>query len=195
MSEFTVFADIGQTLIKLLRDNMKDLNMNENSIVLCSPADVTDDISLSIFLYQVVENSDMRNQDMFELGPDRLQYPPLYLDLYYLLTTYSKADLASRSLEEHRILGKAMSILHDHVVLSGPALQGGLAGKHDEFRISMNTLSLDDANKLWSTFTNKQFRPSVSYLVTPVAVDSTRIMGTSRVLSRELEYNVMGEDR
>lgn len=192
MSQFTVIADIGLSLIKLLGDNMQDLNLKGNSLVLCSPAEVTDEVSLSLFLYQVAENPHLRNQQPREANPNQQGFSPLYLDLHYLLTTYSKAEVSGRSLEEHRILGKAMSIFHDNAVLRGPTLQGGLAGHNEEFRISLNNLSLEDSHRLWSTFPNAQFRPSVSYLVTPVSLDSTRLKESGRVITRELKYNLIG---
>lgn len=194
MSEFSVIADIGQTLVKLLQENLQELNLKPSSIALCSPADVNDKVSVSLFLYQIAENPHLKNQEVFCRRDDLLPSPPLYLDLYYLLTTYSNADLSSRSLEEHRILGKALQVFHDYAVLSGPLLQGGLTGRNDEFRISQNPLSLDDLYKLWSSFPNKQFRPSVSYLVTPVALDSSRSIKAGRVLVRDLDYRESGGD-
>ncbi len=191
MSEYTAIADIGDTLINLLKDNMSDL-INPDMIVLLSPAEVEgQNIRLTLFLYSIVENPYLKNREGIDLHPDGLQYPPLTLDLYFLLTTYASTqipDLTERTLEEHRILGRAMRIFYDHPVLRGSGLRGGLAGTPDELRIILNPLSLDDLNKIWTSFPNRHYRPSVSYIVTPAMIDSTRITGTKRVVVRGMEY-------
>lgn len=191
MSEYTAIADVGETLISLLRDNMSDL-IPSDSIVLLSPADVEgQNIRLTLFLYSVVENPHLKNQEMHEIGPTELRYPPLSLDLQYLLTTYASAvipDRTERTLEEHRILGRAMRIFYDNAILSGSVLQGGLAGTDEELRITLNPISLEELNKIWSVFPNRSYRPSISYLVTPVKIDSTHEISMQRVISKEMNH-------
>ncbi|MCF6155892.1 MAG: DUF4255 domain-containing protein [Candidatus Brocadia sp.] len=194
MSEYTAIADVGETLIRLLRDNMSDL-IPPDSIVLLSPADVEgQNIRLTLFLYSVVENPHLKNQEMHEISPTQLRYPPLTLDLQYLLTTYASTvipDRTERTLEEHRILGRAMRIFYDNAILSGSVLQGGLAGTDEELRITLNPVSLEDLTKLWTAFPNRSYRASVGYLVTPVRIDSIREMGMQRVISKEMNHAYM----
>ncbi|OPX86538.1 MAG: hypothetical protein A4E53_02971 [Pelotomaculum sp. PtaB.Bin104] len=191
MSEYTVIADVGETLIRLLRDNMSDL-VNPDSIVLLSPADVErQNIRLTVFLYSILENSYLKNREVLQEGPDNLRYSPLTIDLHYMLTTYASAqipELTERTLEEHRILGRAMRILYDNAILRGSALQGNLAGGDEELRITLEALSLDDLNKIWTSFPNVHYHPSVGYLVTPVAIESARVTETQRVITRKTEY-------
>lgn len=191
MADYSAIADVGETLITLLRDNMSDL-VPANSIVLLSPADVEDEgIRLTLFLYNVMENPHLKNRGMEDLGPTQLRYPPLTLDLYYLLTTYASSlipDRTERTLEEYSILGRAMRIFYDNAILSGSVLRGSLAGKDEELRILFNPMSIDDVNKIWTTFQEVPYRLSVSYLVTPVSIDSTRIMSTQRVVSKEMDH-------
>jgi Pvc16 N-terminal domain len=198
MSDDTVIADVGETLIRLLRDNMTDL-INPDTIVLLSPADVEDqNIRLTLFLYSVMENAFLRNQHMRDVDASHQQYPPLSLDLYYLLTSYASAqiqDRTERTLEEHRLLGRAMQVLYDHAIVRGSALQGSLAGTSDELRLVLNPLSLEDLNRIWSVFPNRSYRPSISYMVTPVTIDSTRTTETRRVIARHLEYVQMRVER
>lgn len=189
MSDFQAIADTGKTIISLLRQNM-GLD-NPNSIVLCSPAEANKDIRLSLYLYNIAENAYLKNQEMYEISPTQLQYPPLTLDLYYLLTAYSanSMDLKERAPEEHRLLGKAMRIFHDHAVMHGPVLQGNLTGSDLELRVTLHPLSLDELTKIWGTFPNLAYKTSVCYVVTPVAIDSTRIIDTSRVGELDLRLS------
>lgn len=194
MGDYRAVADMGETLITLLRDNMSDL-INPDSIVLLSPAEVEDqNIRLTLFLYNIMENPHLKNQEMRNLSPTQLGYPPLTLDLYYLLTAYASAqipDRTERTLEEHRILGRAMRILYDNAILSGTILQGSMAGTSEELRVVLNAISLDDLTKIWSAFQEVGYRLSVSYLVTPANIDSTRDVSMQRVVSKEMNHSFM----
>jgi hypothetical protein len=194
MGDYRAIADVGETLITLLRDNMSDL-VNPDSIVLLSPAEVDDQsIRLTLFLYSVMENPHMKNQEMRTLSPTELAYLPLTLDLYYLLTAYASTQIPDRTeqtLEQHRILGRAMRIFYDNAILGGTILQGSLEGTSEELRIVLNPISLDDLTKIWSAFQEVGYRLSVSYLVTPTNIDSTRDMSMQRVVSKEMNYSFM----
>ena len=194
MGDYRAIADVGETLITLLRDNMSDL-VNPDSIVLLSPAEVEDQsIRLTLFLYSIMENPHMKNQEMRTLSPTELGYPPLTLDLYYLLTAYASTQIPDRTeqtLEQHRILGRAMRIFYDNAILGGTILQGSLEGTSEELRIVLNSISLDDLTKIWSAFQEEGYRLSVSYLVTPTNIDSTRDMSMQRVVSKEMNYSFM----
>ncbi len=193
MSDYTAIADVGETLIDLLRGNMENL-IPDDSIALVSPGEIqaNDTIRLSLFLYQVSENVHMRNQELQILDPTTFNYPPITLDLFYMLTSYPSSgilDLTERTKEEHSILGRAIRILYENAIIAGTALKGSLSENYDEMHITMSHLSLDDITKIWNTFQDKPFRPSVCYLVTPVMIDSTRMMSTQRVVLQEKIYS------
>lgn len=181
----TAIAEVGDALITLLRDNMVEIP--SDTIMLISPGEIeaNDNVRLSLFLYQVRENAYLRNQDMEQIDPTHLRYPPLPLELYYMLTAYPSSgitDRTERTEEEHRILGKAIQILYDNTILTISDY---------ELRITLNTMSLDDMTKIWTTFQGKSYRPSACYLVTPVYIDSTRQMGVKRVESKETDSGQM----
>jgi hypothetical protein len=186
----TAIADVGATLLRLLRDNMGDL-IAPASIVLLSPGDVQDpNVRLSIFLYSVIENAQLKNEEPI-LNLNSFKFPPLLVDLYYLLTAYASnqfPDQTEQTLEQHRILGRAMRILYDNSILGGSILQGSMAGTAQELRIVANPISLDDLNQIWSTFRDLGYRLSISYLITPVRIDSVRELGMQRVVSKEMNY-------
>lgn len=195
MSEYTAIADVGETLIDFLRGAMGDM-ISPNSIVLFSPGEIedNDDVRLSLFLFQVNENIHMKNQEMQIVDPTRLKYPPLNLDLYYMLTSYPSSgiqDKTERTKEEHSILGRAMQVIYDNSILNGSVLRGSLAENNDELHISLFPLSMDDTTKIWTTFQDKPFRPSICYLVTPTKIESTRERETQRVVERNLTHHVM----
>lgn len=177
MSDYTAIADVGETLVELLRENMQDI-IPSDSISLVSPGEIEgkDNIRISLFLFQIEENIYLRNLDMEVLGPSKLKAPPLALDLYYMLTSYPSSgiqDRTERTAEEHRILGRAMQVLHDNPILTGSVLKGSLSAYDTELHVINSALSLDDMTKIWSTFKDKSFRPSVCYQITPVKIESS----------------------
>lgn len=195
MPDYTAIADVGETLIDILRENMGDL-ISTDSIVMASPGEIDskDNVRLSLFLYQVAENAHLRNQEMEKIDAERLKYPPLALDLFYMLNSYPSsgiADRTERTKEEHSVLGRAVQILNDNSIIKGSALKGSLAGNDNEFHVSTGHISLDDLTKIWSTFQETPFRPPACYIVTPVRIESTREMEGKRVLERRIEKAII----
>lgn len=195
MSE-TAISDVSETLINLLRDNMvNNMGINQDEIVLISPGDIgtNDNIRLSLFLYQVLENIHLKNQEMQKIDSTHYSYSPLTLELYYMLTSYplgQNGDRTGRTLQEQGILGKAMRILYDNPVLTGSILRGNLK-KSEKLRITLNPVSLDDMTKIWTTFQGRAYRPSAYYIVTPVKIESERGGNVKRVVSKETDSDWM----
>ncbi len=191
MLDYGAIADVGETLVELLKDNME--GMTDNSIVLASPGEIEaeGDVSLSLFLYQIVENTHMKTQEMLIKDTTTLRFPPVALDLYYMMTshiTLSGSTLTKRTKQAHETLGRAIQILNDNSVLTG-------SGSSDEIHIMLTSMNLDDMTKIWTTFQGKPFRTSVFFLVTPVLIKSTRETDVQRVVSKEMNYYQMIPDR
>lgn len=178
MADYTVISDVGLSLVKLLREQLTpELISTPESIGLASPAD-KGDLQLVLFLYQIEENAENRRTVMTGRGSDALQYPPQALNLTFLITCYSASDIASRALDEQRILGKVMQVLSDCSVLRGSQLHGSLAEKNEELRIARRDVPMDTLANL---FSETPYKLSVSYTVGPVFLDSTRTKPTKRV--------------
>lgn len=187
MSEFTVVGEIGETLKKLLEDDPWTGISPKPEITFKSPKEIKDDggstNKVSLFLYQIHENPYLKNEEPLRVDNSHLHIPPLILDLLYLVTPYSDDKT-----QEKYILGKVMQIFYDNAVLSGSVLQGALSGTDEEIKLLYNPISLDDLTKIWSAFQEVAYRLSVSYMVTPVKIDSTREMGMQRVVSKEMGH-------
>lgn len=151
-------------------------------IGLSSPAD-RGDLNLALFLFNISENGDQRQTQMINRGDQQMQYPPMTVDLSFLLTAYSTAELKSRALDEQRMLGRAMQVMYDHSILRNPHLQGTLAENNEELRIVMSEPSLD---VMINFFPDMPYKLSVAYVVGPVHIDSTRLKTTKRVLERNV---------
>ena len=192
MADYTAIADVGETLIDLLREKMQDL-VSSSSIILASPGEIEaqDSPRLCLFLYQVVESPFLKGQEMQTLNSTTMQYPPLTLDLYYMLTSFGSpqiADRTERSIEEHTVLGRAMNVLYDNAILRGSVLRGSLAGTGESLKVTLHTISLDEISKLWNSFPDKPLKLSACYMVTPVKIDSARQFEARRVIEKDTDY-------
>jgi hypothetical protein len=166
--------------------NLLDLGMRDNpagTLVTARPPDrargTNGGNQLNVFLYQTGLSAAWRNADM----PLRVQggesgAPPLPLVLYYLLTAYGEND---EDIVGHQVLGRAMSILHDHPILSpdeiGRALGAGpevppILDQIEGIRITFQPMSLEEMSKLWTTL-QTQYRISTAYQVSVVLIDSS----------------------
>lgn len=190
MSDFTVMGDVGETLKKLLEDDPWTGISPKPDITFKSPKEIKDEggstNKVSIFLYQILENPYLKNEEPMRVGDTQLKTPPLVLDLLYLVTPYSEDKT-----QEKYILGKVMQIFYDNAILTGSVLQGTLSGTDEEIKLLFNPISLDDLTKIWGAFQEVGYRLSVSYMVTPIKIDSTREMGMQRVVSKEMNQAYM----
>jgi hypothetical protein len=131
---------------------------------------------VNIFLYHVEHSANWRNMEI----PGKTKngesgHPPLGLNLYYIITAYGQNN---NEIIGHLLLGKAMSILHDHPVFSRQEIQiafpdSFLHEQIERVRITPQPISLDDISKLWTGF-QTQYKLSVAYQASVVLIESKR---------------------
>lgn len=186
MASYTVIADVGAALVRLLQSNMvPNVVMNAESIGLCSPDD-KGDIMLGLYLYDIRESEEYRNSTMVNIDARSQRYPSLYLTLYYMVTAYSNGDIKFRSLEEQKMLGKAMQVLGDSSMLDARSLEPA-QNAVDALRIELLPLNIDEKMKIWNV-PNKPYKASLFYKVTPVELESEKKKNIQRVVDMEFEF-------
>lgn len=132
---------------------------------------------INIFLYGTHYNPAFSNFPIpGEARSGENAHPPLPLVLKYLITAYGTND---DDISGQQLMGRAMSILHDHPLLGRSDIEGitpdsGLQQQIERVRITPDTLSLDDMSKLWSSFQSAEYRLSTGYQVSVVLIESTR---------------------
>ncbi len=180
MSNHLSIATVTATLFNIL-----DLGKEEAGVAITTlPPDKARESNatgsqLNIFLYHTAVSAAWRNMPPpHEVRPGESAHPPLALTLYYLITAFGTNN---SEISAHRVLGRAMSNLHDHPIL-GPdefvdadaeLADQNLHQQIERVRITPEPLSLDDMYKLWSSF-QTQYRPSAAYQVSLVLLDSER---------------------
>jgi hypothetical protein len=145
----------------------------------------TNPAQLTIFLFEVGEDPSARNRPRIRgsAPPDlTLTKPPMALLLRYLLTPWSGDRLT-----DHKILGRAMQVLYDEAILSGPDLSGSLSGTNQALKITMAPLSLDERARVWYSV-QRPYHLSVSYEVRVVNLDAERLDRIKPVSRRSLDF-------
>ena len=185
MSSSTVISDVTLTLEELLKSEQRPANLFDVSLK--SPADEVIQQGMrprvNVFLYRVAENAFGKNQERQALGPDTMEYPPLWLNVFFLLTPF-----AEDKLDELRVLGEAMRVLHDNSSVAGAALQGSLENTSEELHVLLSPFSLEQVAQIWSSL-DKPYRLSVCYEVRTMFIDSVIRTPVSRVVETDTRFS------
>jgi hypothetical protein len=181
MSSSTVIGDVSLTLEELLKERQRPAD--SFSISLKSPADETVEPmkpKISLFLFRVEESEFARNEDWEAVGTDALHYPPLVLNLFYVMTPF-----VDDKLDEQRIFGEAMRVLHDNSIIDPALLKGVLENSGEELKVDLCRYTMEQLTQIWSAF-SKPYRLSVVYEIRMVRLDSLIEQATRRVIEHRV---------
>ena len=192
MSSYMVIARVSETLRNILWEAFQsdtttaDIIDSLEEITFKNPTETARDSAnrLSLWLHQVTENEYVKNQPMVRSntngsGHDKLQFPALALNLYYLVTPFAPSGNPG---SEHMLLGKAMQAFFDNAIVE---LHDDTEGEeiNEELRVIFCRLSLEELTRIWEAL-REPYRLSVCYLVRVTRIDSRRKMGAGRVKER-----------
>jgi Pvc16 N-terminal domain len=190
MSDYTVIAELGDSLVSMLFSELNaDSQINglidsEDRISLESPAalESNNSVRLSMYLYRILENPYMKNRFPVE-GPGAQQRKsPLTLDLSYVLT-----PMIGTPREQQIVLGKAMQVLYDRAILSGSDLNGSLGTSGEEIRLILNPVSLEELTRVWQAL-EIPYRLSVCYIARVAIVESEQQKFSQPVVDKRISY-------
>lgn len=181
MSNTLAIAATTSTLRNLLLAQIPALDSDLSDLeVTIAPPDLArkgiTKAQLNLFLYQTVVNGAWRNLDMpRQTRPGETGAPPLALNLHYLLTAYGRGE-ADNDGVNHRVLGGAMSVFHDHPLLGQSEIAASLpnndlANQFERLRITPLAVGVEEMSRLWTVF-QTQYRISAAYEVTVVLIDA-----------------------
>lgn len=154
----------------------------EAAIVFLNPTDTAKDSTnrVSLWLYLIAENEFLKNAPPQRVADDTEQFPPLALDLYYLLTPFgpsAEADLL--------ILGRAMQALYDSArttLINAPLRVA------EDLNIILFRRTLDELSRVWEAL-QEPYRLSVCYQVRVTRVDSTLLTTVHPVLEMTTDFS------
>jgi hypothetical protein len=166
---------------------------------------------LNLYMYYATLNQGWRNESLPALNSrgERISNPPLALDLHYLLSAYTSGT----ELHMEVLLGYGMQLLHENPVLSRQAIRrsldppsdninvitlpvalrafsaSGLAEQLEQIKITPEQLDTEEISKLWTAFSAK-YRPTASYRVTVVLIESQKPVSTALPVQQRNIYVV-----
>lgn len=185
MTEYSAIADVSQLLIQEMQSVLvPDVVTSNDKIGLCSPAE-HNDISLGIFLYDIMESEEIRRSSMITSGiHNRMVYPPIYLNLYYMITPYFTGNVKYKMAGEQEIMGRVIQYFHDYPLIPIEKVSPD-HGDAIDLRIELLRLDMEQKSRIWN-FPNEPYRTSLFYKVSPVMIHSSRYTDITRVSQAEI---------
>lgn len=178
MALYTIISDVSRRITELLQEELvPELIPSGEYVGLGSPAE-RDNLMVGIFLYDIQESTEIKGNYMIRKGTGALGYPPVYINLYYMITIYIEGDIQFKSLREEMIIGRIIRFFNDYSVI---------LNEQNEIpvKIEFMNVNMEEKAKLWSLI-NTPYKVSVFYKVYPITVDSGRIREVSRVKSVDI---------
>jgi len=175
MSNFTAIRAVTDTLKALLIDELPGLNVEEKK----PPVEVSSVTSLvGLYLYRVDQNPFAANLDWQPSAATQLRAPPLGINMHYLVTPYGPDELAIQ-----QTIGEVMRAFHERPVIRAgdPVLSPDLSTMTEELRIVPRVLPLMEMLELWRAFERTSYRLCITYEVSMVLIDATRVRNVERV--------------
>ncbi len=177
--KYTAIAQVSRQIVELLREGLAPELLREDAVGLCAP-DNRGDFSLGVYLYSVEPSEHARisgrtNQTLFTQ-----KYPPLVLDLFYMITPYLKSDVKFLFEEEQTLLGRVFQIINDNSVL---------AQEDDEaVTLELCNPTLEQREKIWGS-SSQLYRVSAFVSARAVIVESARSREVARVREFVVDTN------
>lgn len=192
MGNYTVIAEAGNALVRLLRRELTPkLIPDGGAIGLASPAE-RGDLMLCIHLYDIGESADFHVSGMVADGVDRQKFPPVYLNLFYLIAAFSASDVKFRSEEEQRVLGRVIQVMRDFPMLNPDTMEFASGVGREGVRIGFQKLEAEEKQKIW-TFPGLPPKLSLFYRLGPLPLESARTREIQRVRSVRFRTEEKGE--
>lgn len=164
MADWRIIEFCGQTLVRLIEQNLVQLGIGNVGVGVVtatsfSSLSSTSSPFISLFLYQVETNAEMRNWTQSQLPDGTPIRQPLPLQLNYLVTAWGvrqPTDAASDSLaarEEARLIGAVLQAFYLNAeVARGDLVEAGAApgwAASDSLQIILQSLPVETHYRIW----------------------------------------------
>jgi hypothetical protein len=153
---------------------------------------------VALTLVHIQPNAALRNTPVFRAPPPSAPVTAaaspvaaIPFDLHFLITCYrapAPGGVAPPEPGELASLGRIIRVLYADPILTGSALPG------QDVRLSPESYSPEDMNRIWGLFPEEPFRTSIVYLASPVFIEVGDEALYPPVQSREMDGGlVQGE--
>jgi hypothetical protein len=181
MGDYRTIAAVTAVIRDILAESQQSIDGSPVNTKTSPPATLkglAEDV-LNLFLYQVTPNNAYCSFNLPTKNQNGklIAKPLLALNLHYLLTASSSNELKAQlmlsnamiALQENAIIpkNKIIKTLTNHREESGEEFlaNSNLANETETIKISLQTMSIEELTKLWSSFFQTDYRLSVTYQV------------------------------
>lgn len=173
MSTYNAIHDLSETLRRLLADRLNRPGQTVTITVDSPHKEKAELPRVNLFLYQILPDPTRRNSSRIPVGPpvnakQQFAPEPLALNFRYLLTAFAEDGLS-----EHRLLGEAMQVFHEHPYIEDDFLYGTLLDsdiRAARVHLVMQSLDLPSINNIWGNNV-ALLRASVAYEVSMAFIE------------------------
>ncbi len=186
MASFRAVAAVCETIVRLLRDNYRpeDFN-NELEFKVFLSTDFAQPIAagVSVFLYRVFQDGTYRSPSG-RVGPTGQRFrPQLPLDLHFLLTAWGKeASL------QHAIVGWMMRTLEDNPILPATFLNSvtpGVFQPDETVEVTLAEIRTEDLFQMWEVLgPDGVYQLSIPYVARNVCIESRQLLTTGAAVQQ-----------
>lgn len=174
MAKYTIISDIGKGLLAILRDKLvPDVIDKAESIGICDPKERGGYI-VGIHPYDIKEDLSGTAKEPKNLPDGSVQDPPAMIEINYVISVSSKAEIESKALDEAKIIGKIIQIFKDNPTIPARYMPDNAGAPLENVPVSMLPINMEEKVKVWTMF-GESYKLSVFYVVGPVAIDSDNI--------------------
>lgn len=160
------------------------------SVVAHPPDRLIGDLTVGFYLYSVVEDAHHKNDPAPGDASLPIQFTPMPLLLYYILTAHSDLTGDASTSREQLMMGLAMKALRDRPYIDDNSFVGptrifsnALVGRGNRFRVVLHPTTPNEAVQYW-TAGSQPLRLAVHYQISVVFLEPERQRSrTGRVLT------------
>ncbi len=154
--------------------------------------------TINLYLYDIKENRELRTNEWKvnrkSDGTVDQEKPPVRIDLSYLITTWSPADVTPATepaVDEHHLLSRILEILFKYPFIPSYVFQGGLSTIDPPPEIPATVVQSDGfkdqgQGQFWNAV-DQFWKPSIQYVVT-IPLDLHEITTSTMVATKTVEY-------
>ena len=185
MASANAVRDTAETLVYLLRAGIPSTLVDPLRIAVSTPdafEALRDPIrpNITVFLYRIAINPQMRNQPPRLLPDGRTARQFLPLELCFLITPWAK-----ETRDELRIIGSILQVFYDRAELGAADLQGDSWEIDDSVQLILESLPLEDHYRIWDA-NEVPYRLSLTYLTRVVGIAPAEAMSIPPVVDARI---------
>ena len=180
--------DVAETLVFLLRAGLPTIDPTKITVATPDTFEALRDPvkpNITVFLYRIAVNPQMRNDPRRTRPDGTVQPPPLPLELSFLITAWAKDTR-----DELRLLGRILQVLHDHRELGAADLVGSSWETDDSVQLILESLPLEDHYRIWDA-NEVPYRLSLTYLARVVGLSAIETLSPAPVISGRFAVNTV----